>query len=180
MNPNDLGREASKKYDEDYTRGVADLICGKVTLAYVKGASDTCAGKAYDVDKEQGFVQPVDAVVDRFLCWKLPEDFNPDGGVSFSPSKRLTPDDLSWPVGTNLFTADQAKQMFLHCLSNAADNVAGVTGCTCTDTIRVLADALRLAEKYLVDRHIEYQGTVGRTLVLPTIRKAIQLADKQK
>lgn len=52
-------------------------------------------------------------MVDRFLQWKLPENFNPDGGISFRkicnehtpyPSKHE-------PVGTNLLDAGQAEGM---------------------------------------------------------------------
>lgn len=52
-------------------------------------------------------------MVDRFLGWRLPENFNPDGGISFKaeynehtayPGKRE-------PTGTNLFDAEQAKVM---------------------------------------------------------------------
>jgi hypothetical protein len=55
--------------------------------------------------------------VNRFLGWKLPKDFGPDCGISFDGRK----DDefnknKSWPIGTNLLTADQAKAMFEHCL----------------------------------------------------------------
>ena len=111
MNSTDkLGLGSSKQYDAGYRQGVAD----------------TLAGKPYDVANEQVLPQTVDTAVDRFLCWKLPEDFNPDGGIEFFPSKRLTPDDLSWPVGTNLLTADQAKKMFLHCLAPAPAKVVGV------------------------------------------------------
>ena len=54
-------------------------------------------------------------MVDRFLCWKLPKDFAPDCGISFDGRN----DDewnknKTWPVGTNLLTADQARQMFEH------------------------------------------------------------------
>ena len=45
-------------------------------------------------------------MVDRFLCWELPKDFAPDGGISFDHSSK--------PIGTNLLTADQARQMFEH------------------------------------------------------------------
>lgn len=60
-------------------------------------------------------------MVDRFLGWKLPKDFGPDAGISFTPSNGMTRDEAFnkpgwWPVGTNLFTADQAKAMFEHCL----------------------------------------------------------------
>lgn len=53
----------------------------------------------------------VSAMVNRFLGWKLPQDFAPDCGISFKPLGHPN----GWPVGTNLFTADQAKAMFEHC-----------------------------------------------------------------
>jgi hypothetical protein len=55
-------------------------------------------------------------MVDRFLSWQLPKDFCPDAGISFKPTK---PDGYGthwWPVGTNLFTAEQAKAMVRHML----------------------------------------------------------------
>ena len=59
----------------------------------------------------------INKMVDRFLCWKLPKDFAPDGGVSFVP---IAADGFDrpgfWPVGTHLFTADQAKGMVMHML----------------------------------------------------------------
>lgn len=51
----------------------------------------------------------VSKLVDRFLGWPLPEDFGPDCYVSFDREKARQG---SWPVGTNLFTADQARAMF--------------------------------------------------------------------
>lgn len=56
-------------------------------------------------------------MVNRFLGWPLPKDFYPDCGISFDGRK----DDewnknKTWPIGTNLLTADQAKAMFEHCL----------------------------------------------------------------
>lgn len=48
-------------------------------------------------------------MVDRFLCWKLPEDFGPDCGISFD-RKTVTAHKV-WPIGTNLLAADQARQM---------------------------------------------------------------------
>lgn len=52
----------------------------------------------------------IDAMVNRFLGWPLPNNFSPDGGVYFEQfyngglAKRE-------PTGTNLFTATQAKEM---------------------------------------------------------------------
>jgi hypothetical protein len=63
----------------------------------------------------------LDMMVDRFLCWPLPRDFGPDCGISFDGRK----DDewnknKTWPVGTNLFTAEQARAMLQHVLSAPA------------------------------------------------------------
>ena len=54
-------------------------------------------------------------IVDRFLGWKLPDDFSPDCGISFNRiANRQDRQQLGpcwWPVGTNLFTADQTEAM---------------------------------------------------------------------
>lgn len=51
----------------------------------------------------------------RFLCWKLPTDFCPDGGISFKADFN---ENTPWPsrhepTGTNLFDYSQAKAMVL-------------------------------------------------------------------
>jgi hypothetical protein len=65
----------------------------------------------------------VDEMVDRFLGWKLPEHFCPDAGISFTPefnveymAKLGKPPMRHEPIGTNLFTADQAREMIEHML----------------------------------------------------------------
>ena len=55
-------------------------------------------------------------LVHRFLAWRLPDDFNPDDGISF---KREFNEHTAWPmkhepVGTNLFDATQAEAMIRH------------------------------------------------------------------
>lgn len=52
-------------------------------------------------------------MVDRFLQWKLPVDFHPDAGITFKPDFNEHTDHpmKHEPVGTNLLTADQAKEM---------------------------------------------------------------------
>lgn len=56
-------------------------------------------------------------MVDRFLMWRLPESFNPDGGISFkrthSENGPFGPRKYE-PVGTNLFDATQADTMVRH------------------------------------------------------------------
>src|SRR5690349_4503313 len=64
------------------------------------------------------------AAVDRFLAWKLPATFSPDCGISFDGrGKDARGFDKGWPIGTNLFTADEARAMFEHCLANRAEDV---------------------------------------------------------
>jgi hypothetical protein len=58
----------------------------------------------------------IDEMVNRFLSWKLPKDFAPDAGISFRPTKPDGYDTHWWPIGTNLLTADQAREMIVHLL----------------------------------------------------------------
>lgn len=56
-------------------------------------------------------------MVNRFLQWKLPKNFNPDGGISFEkigsgPGSAYVRE----PVGTNLLHAMQADVMVRHML----------------------------------------------------------------
>jgi hypothetical protein len=60
-------------------------------------------------------------MVDRFLMWKLPADFSPDGGISFDPvvscfGSPVKRQQRREPVGTNLLTATQAEAMVRHML----------------------------------------------------------------
>jgi hypothetical protein len=47
-------------------------------------------------------------MADRFLGWKLPKNFNPDAGISYTP---LSYSEKLPPTGTNLFDATQADAM---------------------------------------------------------------------
>lgn len=57
-------------------------------------------------------------MVQRFLGWRLPDNFSPDCGITFSPefnvefnAGRGRPPDRHQPVGTNLLDAGQAEAM---------------------------------------------------------------------
>lgn len=54
--------------------------------------------------------------VDRFLRWKMPENFMPDRYIAFNVAEARN-DPHGWPTGTNLFTATEAREMFEHCLA---------------------------------------------------------------
>jgi len=51
-------------------------------------------------------------MVDRFLGWQLPKDFNPDAGISYA--RPDYPDSYPGPSGTNLLDAAQAEAMVRH------------------------------------------------------------------
>jgi len=55
----------------------------------------------------------IENMVSKFLCWKLPIDFTPDGGIDFFVN--INP--RHWPTGTNLFHSIQVEEMFRHCLN---------------------------------------------------------------
>ena len=63
----------------------------------------------------------VERAVTRFLSWKLPKDFHPDGGVVFIPTKGRGYDSPHWPCGTNLLNAQQARDMLRHVLAAAPE-----------------------------------------------------------
>ena len=65
-------------------------------------------------------------MVERFLRWKLPEDFNPDCGISFKKfHSEGTPYAGKYePIGTNLFSADQATEMVRYMVEGVAQEPA--------------------------------------------------------
>lgn len=70
----------------------------------------------------------IDGMVDRFLGWPLPKTFRPDCGISFDGRK----DDewnknKTWPVGTNLFNAEEARAMFEYVLAGSSAALATPT-----------------------------------------------------
>lgn len=60
-------------------------------------------------------------MVDRFLGWKLPADFNPDAGISFKPefNEHTEHPMRHEPTGTNLLDARQAEAMIRYLLEGA-------------------------------------------------------------
>lgn len=65
--------------------------------------------------------EQIEHMVSRFLGWRLPENFQPDAGISFNPeynveynAARGKPPALHQPSGTNLFDATQAEAMVRH------------------------------------------------------------------
>ena len=62
-------------------------------------------------------------MVERFLQWRLPENFNPDGGISFKKTfnEKTTHPMKHEPVGTNLFDYGQAEAMIRYITEGMPD-----------------------------------------------------------
>lgn len=86
----------------------------------------------------------IDQAVDRFLGWKLPDDFSPDGGISFSPYfNEGTPYQMRHTSsGTNLLSGIQAKAMLEHVAAPLLERIA-----TLEEAIRTL-DATDTAHRH--------------------------------
>ncbi len=63
-------------------------------------------------------------MVDRFLIWRLPENFNPDGGISFRAAynEHTAYPMKSEPVGTNLFDAVQTETMIRYLIEGLPES----------------------------------------------------------
>jgi hypothetical protein len=59
-------------------------------------------------------------MVNRFLTWRLPETFNPDGGVKFEPfgNAGTKYEYRHQPSGTNLLDATQAEALVRHMIED--------------------------------------------------------------
>lgn len=68
--------------------------------------------------------QALKAMVDKFLGWRVPDNFQPDAFIRFDRERAeqhgYSPTGPHWPVGTNLLSADQARAMFEHCAGEVA------------------------------------------------------------
>jgi hypothetical protein len=80
---------------------------------------------AHDILRHYSAPAPdVKAAVDRFLGWPLPKTFSPDCYIHFDrPSADLQ--GVSWPSGTNVFNAEEARAMFEHALGVAEPKTVG-------------------------------------------------------
>jgi len=59
-------------------------------------------------------------MANRFLGWRLPDTFNPDGGIKFDPiGNKGSPHEYRHvPVGTNLFSYTEAVEMVRHMVAD--------------------------------------------------------------
>lgn len=87
--------------------------------------------------------EQIDQMVNAFLCWKIPQTFNPDCHISFAPKPDYHGNPPTWPVGTNLFSYTEAKAMVEHM-------VAALTPPPSADAV-ALVDALDVSEQTILE-----------------------------
>ncbi|WHZ35728.1 hypothetical protein [Sagittula sp. MA-2] len=118
------------KHDLTSLRKAAKSING-LTIGQITTLCDLIAsGDLIHVDEVPGYVAKTrgdDAefcfqlgdMVNRFLTWPLPEDFQPDGGITFEPvgNAGTAHEYKRQPSGTNLLNYEQAKAMVRHITS---------------------------------------------------------------
>jgi len=66
--------------------------------------------------------QIVEEMARRFLGWRIPDSFSPDCYVMFDRERAKA--NNSWPIGTNIFSLDEAMKM-VNYLLDEADQLAG-------------------------------------------------------
>lgn len=107
------------KYDGDYSI--------QKTVPILQAAFDELRAE-WEAERPAVVVpeEQIKQMVTRFLCWKLPEDFHPDDGISFEPffnvewnAKQGKPPQRRTPTGTNLFTSTQAEAMVRYIIDGA-------------------------------------------------------------
>lgn len=122
-------KEGHRNKAEDDYFNARPQVDHNMNRVYFKGGFDRgwdAAKKDAPADREVMRPTVTDEMVARFLAWRLPKDFSPDCGISFDGRK----DDKwnknkTWPIGTNLLSADHAKEMLEHVLHTAPSAPAG-------------------------------------------------------
>lgn len=127
-----------------------------------------------------------------FLAWRLPEDFKPDGGISFQRFYRTYSgrEMINIPTGTNLFNFEQAEAMARHMIAGlpGAPDAPGAFNEKAADA---LADLLNMAadtgdkESYLGlehlasamlrSEHAPLRAAAGRALSMASPNEAEQV-----
>lgn len=101
----------------------------------------------------------VPMLVDRFLGWKLPKDFAPDGGITFTPPHQNYDQALQWPTGTCLLNAPQATAMFEYLLG--IDGATGEECANCGCSLPIGCDGVFSADRACLLRNDAAAATDG-------------------
>jgi hypothetical protein len=110
-----------------------------------EGAPETTLFGGWEMTEAQ-----IRYMVERFLGWRLPDNFNPDAGISFKRdfNEHTAHPMKHEPVGTNLFDAVQTEAMVRYLVDGMPQSVASEcsaaqpTKAEITDKDRLLADRI--------------------------------------
>lgn len=109
-------REPLEKWIKELGNGRPWLHCPECRGTWGSAETDALIARV----RREALEDPelINRLVDRFLGWKLPEDFVPDCGISFKCeyNENTAHPMKHEPTGTNLFTAVQARRMFEYLL----------------------------------------------------------------
>jgi len=111
-------RFSRKTGDRDVDDAISFEPSGNVYVMNETGKTVASYGVAPIIYADEAPVDPrgkLAPLVDRFLSWRLPPNFNPDGGIRFEREKVHA---NHWPSGTNLLDYDQAKAMLEYVLGD--------------------------------------------------------------
>ncbi len=89
-----------------------------INMAKREGDSEIGAGPLAAMSDAQ-----IKVMVERFLTWRLPDDFQPDCGITFVPDFNVGTDypRRHQPTGTNLLNYAQAVAMVRHMLEGISE-----------------------------------------------------------
>lgn len=109
-------------------------------------------------------------MVSRFLAWKLPESFSPDGGIAFERFRRGGNGHpfRNEPVGTNLFSATEATGMVRHMLEGlpATDADGDTDEPRTAASLPGLISRIEISAIGLLDTLAEFDGIDRRWLAI--------------
>ncbi len=141
MNNNQIEQEIQAK----------GLVAPRVTPADIEA---NIVGEYY-FTADQAVQGVTRGMVDRFLCWKLPKDFSPDGGISFKEG-------AWWPTGTNLLHAGQAKEMLDHVVGEGLPLLPGL--CLLTFCVLVLRNGFTVTGESACASPENFDADLGRKI----------------
>lgn len=119
-------------YNAQRLRNVAQLVGLEKAIPPDDATLDGARGAVLGMIARRISKPDVADMVNRFLGWPMPKNFSPDGGMTFKAPAHPN----SWPIGTNLLNADQAKAMFEHCLATPpSDGVTSPTDEVCHNIV---------------------------------------------
>lgn len=120
----------------------------------------------------------IEHMVSRFLSWRLPDNFSPDGGVSFEPNFMRYGGITARhePTGTNLFDGQQATAMVRHMVEGLPSDTAA-PAVDMGEIERLIAHFRNTVETWTTDIGPDNACTTVRRELETAIRTAIVAAE---